>query len=177
MKSDWTDPTDLTPSAARTARTIAGYRGFDPLRWCLRRHGDRSSITVEHIYAADMLRRYADAIAIGVSGRKNRLNLQYLDLMLTPKLGPTHAEVTQARAWRPFIRAMAMYTTDERSMITAVVLLNHSVIRWCEAIYQETGIQPSQHREMGRLVSCLDRLVEHFRSEIDQDIQLGRVAA
>jgi hypothetical protein len=38
MRSEWRDPSDVTPGATRTARTIKGWRS--PLRACRRRHGD-----------------------------------------------------------------------------------------------------------------------------------------
>jgi hypothetical protein len=60
MQAEWRDPADLSPSAAKTARTITGYRGYDPLRKCLKRHGAASSITERHVMAADILRGLAD---------------------------------------------------------------------------------------------------------------------
>jgi hypothetical protein len=177
MRHDYPDPEDVMPNASRTARTINGWRHFDPLRWCRSRHGDRSSITEDHIVAADILRRHADAIAIGLSGGMNRFNLEFYDRYFRPKLGPTQAEVRQARSWRPFQRAMALYDADERKLVTAVVLLNMPVMRWCDAVFRETSERLNPHRQQQRLVACLDRLVEHFRGEIDDDLNRGRVAA
>jgi hypothetical protein len=59
MSATWRDPED-TNTAARTAREIRGHRAFDPLRRCLQRHGPSSSITADHITAADILRALAD---------------------------------------------------------------------------------------------------------------------
>jgi hypothetical protein len=67
MNSEWRDPEDTLPSAARTARTVTGYRGYDPLRRCLARHGDRCGISERHVLAADRLRTFADGAAIGFS--------------------------------------------------------------------------------------------------------------
>ena len=55
---------DIRPTAARTAKSVTGYRQYCPLRKC-RNHGDRSNYTVEHVLAADRLRQLADAVAIG----------------------------------------------------------------------------------------------------------------
>src|SRR5215470_5633428 len=42
MKSEWRELSDVMPSAARVAGTIYGFMAFDPLRWCLARHQERS---------------------------------------------------------------------------------------------------------------------------------------
>src|SRR5215471_16768824 len=71
MRDEWRDPSDVTPSATRTGRTIKGWRSGDLLRACRRRHGDACGITERHILAADRLRSYADGAAIGFSGERN----------------------------------------------------------------------------------------------------------
>jgi hypothetical protein len=60
MKGEWADPSDDKPTATRSARTITGWRRFDPLRKCLKRHGSASSISVEP--AARHGRRRGDRI-------------------------------------------------------------------------------------------------------------------
>ena len=52
MRGEWIDPTDIKPTAARTAKRINGWRSFDPLRKAL--NVANSGITVEHVMAADM---------------------------------------------------------------------------------------------------------------------------
>jgi hypothetical protein len=177
MRGEWTDPTDTMPNAARTARTVTGFRSFGPLRQCLKRHGDKSTIKVEHIFAADMLRRLADAVCIGLSGSKNRFNTDFIEFAIQPRQGPQRHELQQARAWKPFQRAMKLFDEGKRKLVTAIVLLNTSTLKWCEQVYQETGKRPLPQTEQQRLVVCLDRLVEHFRGEIDKDIKRGQLAA
>jgi hypothetical protein len=173
MRAEWADPEDLQPTR-RAGRVIVGHRGFCPLRWCLRRHKDRSSITVEHILAADQLRLLADTISIGLSGHKDRFNLQLIQYATLPRTGPSPHEIRQARAWRPFKRAVGLFNEDERDLIAHVLLLNLAISRY--VVVRRTRGQPTGEPAIrAMLLSCLDRLVEHFKSEIDRTIQHGTV--
>src|SRR5215469_1775371 len=67
MAGEWIDPVASTPAAARTAPRVKGHRAFCPLRYCILRHGAASSITEEHVIAADLLRALADGAMIGFS--------------------------------------------------------------------------------------------------------------
>ena len=67
MRTEWRDPSDFAPSAARVAKSVTGYRQYCPLQKCRANHGERSNYTVEHVLAADRLRQLADAVAIGFS--------------------------------------------------------------------------------------------------------------
>src|SRR5271165_4429934 len=71
MRSEWVDPDAFRPTAARTAKTIAGWRTYCPLRRMLGVKG--TSVTVEHVMAADKLRQAADGIVFGFSGRREIL--------------------------------------------------------------------------------------------------------
>jgi hypothetical protein len=170
MKGEWTDPDDLEPNRRR-GRVIVGHRGFCPLRWCLRRHKERSTITVEHILAADQLRLLADAIAIGLSGN-DRFNLNFIQRAILPRSGPSNAELRQARAWRPFQRAMALFNGDERDLIAHVVLLNLATSRYI-VVRRMSGKPTAETTIKPMLISCLDRLVEQFKSEVDRELQRG----
>jgi len=101
----WRDPSDVTPSATRTARTIKGWRSGDPLRACRQRHGDACGITERHILAADRLRRYADGARIGFSIERD-LSLPVTHIIYRPSTGPGRAALEQAECWRNFVRAM-----------------------------------------------------------------------
>jgi hypothetical protein len=174
MPSVWSDPADLTPGTARVARVISGHRHFDPLRWCQARHGDRSAITTKHILAADHLRKLADAVRYGFSGGRNPY--LYVDTLHLPQLGPNLAAQRQARCWKPFVRAMRLFSSWQRRLLTAVVLLNQSVAAFCEQCAAE-GKRPLARTAMGQLVQCLDLLAEHFDREISEDLNRGRIAA
>jgi hypothetical protein len=173
MRSEWLDPMDLDPHR-RTGRTVVGHRGFCPLRWSLRRHGVRSCFSVEHILAADRLRVLADAIAIGLSGSKDRFNLTFVQFATEPRSGPTRTEVKQARAWQPFRRAMALFNDDERDLLSHIVLLNLATSRYI-VVRRSRGVAVREPAIKATLLNCLDRLVEHFRSEIAREIQRGAV--
>jgi len=172
MPSAWRDPDDTKPTAARDAREIAGHRAYCPLRWMRRRHGRASRITVEHVVAADYLRRAADEALYGCGGTNMLAVLG--GGAFGPLSGPGSAALRQARAWREYTRAMALMDAHGRAVITSIVLLNHSLASWC----RERGIPAgSQQPEMDHLVGMLDRLVEHYAGEIAHDLAQDRVLA
>jgi hypothetical protein len=169
MQGEWADPDDNRPTAARTARTVVGYRGFDPLRKCRRRHGNGSSITERHVVAADLLRGLADGAAIGFSAPRD-LSMPIQAIVYRPSTGPGRLAERQARCWRRFVRCMAMFTRAQRELLTLVVLLNNSVHRVAAA----RDINPP--RLMGELVACLDQLEQHFAPEVDAALARGLAA-
>lgn len=63
VRSEWTDPDDMTPNASRTARTITGHR---------------AGYTAEMVEAADLLRVAFDCARIGYSGLKDWRPVQAL---------------------------------------------------------------------------------------------------
>jgi hypothetical protein len=170
MRYEHRDNDDLSPNR-RTVRMVAGHRAYCPLRWCLRRHKERSTITVEHILAADELRRLADATAIGLSNG-SRFKLEFFQHLASPSSGPSCAERKSVRAWRPFQRAMAIFTDGERDLVTHIVLLNTALHAFAK-ILRERGTPVAEGALTQPLVACLDKLVEHFRSEVDRAIQRG----
>jgi hypothetical protein len=174
MRADWNDPSDSTPNASRTARQVSGHRAFCPLRWCVRRHGERSQITAKHVLAADHLRRLADGILFGFNGNRNPF--LYSDMHPGPLLGPPQPALRRARCWKPFVRAMALFTQPQRRLVTAIVLLNRSVSSWVEELADE-GRRVVARVEMQKLVVCLDALAEHFDREIQSDLDRGAIAA
>src|SRR5215472_6091286 len=132
MRGEWRDPSDVTPSAARTARRINGWRNGDPLRACRQRHGDACGITERHILAADRLRSYADGASIGFSSERD-LSLPVTRIVYRPSTGPGPAALRQVRCWRNFVRAMAMFTAEQRQFLSFVLLLNRSPAQWVKA--------------------------------------------
>jgi hypothetical protein len=173
MPAEWVDPNqEGRSSAARTAKLVTGVRRFCPLRWSLRRHKDRSQITTEHVLAADRLRVLADTCAIGLTGGRSRFVMEAALLLKAPRTAPSRSEIKQARAWPAFRRAMAIYNAAERELMTAVVLLNRGVCRLCREA-RARGEAMHERDTMATLVGCLDRLVEHFRSEVDRDKAMG----
>jgi hypothetical protein len=126
MQHEWTDPDDTTPNAVRTPRTINAWRSYDPLRKCAGH--PHSKITLAHIVAADLLRRLADAVAIGFSGGRDMLSAR--SWTYGPITGFGVPAVRSAKAWPAFRRAMALFDAGERELLTYVVLLNQSVRAW-----------------------------------------------
>lgn len=165
LRARWTDPDDIRPNAARHAREITGFRVFDPLRRTNKRHGDASSITVEHIFAADRLRRAVDEAAYGCTGPRDDASV--LSVTYGPRSGPSAASHQQAAAWRDAHRALAMFAREERHLITFVVIFNRPVAQWCMA-RREGGFIADPDAEMQKLVGCLDRLVKHYESDVEE---------
>jgi hypothetical protein len=165
MRSSWRDPDDTTPGARRTPKEITGFRAACALRRMLHRHAASSSITEEHVIAADLLRLQVDAVLIGFSGRRELMPVQ--SLMYGPLTGPSMAAIRSAKAWKPLRRALALFTEAERRLLTWVVLENRSVTSWCAALL-ERGLPALLNREMQMLVTMLDRLVEHYDVECDR---------
>jgi hypothetical protein len=120
MRSEWNDPDDSMPSSRRTARTISGHMAFDPLRWCLHRHGARSSYTVEHVQAADRLRLAFDGSRLGFSALKDWRPIQATQFR--PSQGPGATALKQTKAARDFAAAWNVLDVDERAMMVLVVL-------------------------------------------------------
>jgi len=171
MRSCWRDPLDDNPRA-RSAREITGWRGYCTLRAAVKRNN--SAITERHIYAADRLRQACDLAAIGASGPREILPV--VAIVYGPRGGPSYAALAQTRGWRDFQRAMAQFDASQRLLLTMVILLNYSVSAWC-AMQSKPGRVVYPTPEMQRLVLCLERLAEHYASEIDEDLAKGRLLA
>ena len=146
--------------------TIAGWRTYDPLRKCLA--SSALPITVEHVVAADRLRQLADGCAIGFSCGRELMTVQGIPAYL-PRTGFGDAAVRTAQAWPAYRRAMQPFCVAQRALIARVILANWSVRRWCTDC-QEREVAVTPAIEMGRLLSILDALVEHFKTEIERDI-------
>ena len=162
MAANWADPADDKPTAARTARQVHGWRTYDPLRKC---HGHPgTSVTREHISAADAFRLLADGACIGFSaGRDNFLPIS--SIRYRPMTGPGATALRQERCWRKFATVLRLFDADQTLLLVHVLLLNWTVRRWCQA-RREAGLTVSPDKEMCRLLECLDRLVEHFETDI-----------
>jgi hypothetical protein len=174
MRASWRDPDDLRPTAARSAREIAGFRSFCPLRWMLRRHGGATAITERHILAADRLRAAADITAYGFTGERELLPINAI--AYGPRTQPAADFMVRSRARAELLRAIALFRADDRLLLVAVVLLNRSITAWVTEMRAAGGIGEPEV-EMRRLIAVLDRLVEHYAAEIDDDLARGRVTA
>jgi hypothetical protein len=172
MRTEWRDPTDNAPSAARVAKAVTGYRQYCPLRKCRANRGERSNYTVEHVLAADRLRQLADGVAIGFSPGREFIPVQVI--RYGPLSGFGQAAVRSAHAWPAYRRAMALFDQGQRELLAHCLLLNWSLRRWVEELRtREQSTNPIRERQ--RLVACLDLLVEHFKSEIEHDLGQGAV--
>jgi hypothetical protein len=154
MKSAWVDPDDTTPGAAKTARQIHGHRRFDPLRWCLHRHRERSSFSEEHIMAADLLRAAWDGSRLGFVGLKTWMPVQ--SAVYRPSTGPAGPALRQLRARQTFDGAWRLCCGHDRALLLAVVLGNMSLGKAADRL------RVSKPWATQALVLVLDRLCEHF---------------
>jgi hypothetical protein len=163
VRAEWTDPEDDKPTAAKTARQVSGYRQFCPLRWCIRRHKERSSFTAEHVVAADRLRLSFDGSRLGFSALRDWRPIQAM--FYRPQTGPTATAVRQYRCRRSFDAAWSLFNDTERALLLAVVLRNIAINRVCEM----TGW--SKHKTTEKVVASLDKLADHY------DIKQAKAAA
>ena len=175
MRSEWVDPDDVRPTAARTAKTITGYRGFCPLRRMRDRFGAVSGITAEHIAAADHLRQLMDAAVIGFQAPRD-LDLPVTALFYRPSTGPSRTALKQAAAWAPLLRALRLFTPAQRELLEFVVLRNRSLQRWIDSLAKR-GLSADQRVEKGRLLAILDILTVHFQADIAADAPRGPTTA
>jgi hypothetical protein len=153
MRSDWTDPDDLRTNV-RTGRTVTGHRAFCPLRWCMKRHGARSSFTDQHVIAADKLRAAFDGARIGYQGLRDWRPVN--DVYYRPPLGPSTTALRQWKAGRAFTRAWSCLDDQGRAVVAEVVLANKAVGPAAEMLAL------TQPQATQRLVEALDRLAQHF---------------
>lgn len=168
VKTTWRDPDDTKPDASRRPREITGWRTYCPLRRMMTIAG--TSITTEHILAADRLRQAADAVCFGYSGPRELVTIQALTY--GPKSGPGQAALRSVQAWPVYRRAMKLFCPLQRQMIASILLANQTVNKWTTT-RRELGLPVSAAVEMGKLIAILDVLTEHFATEVEQDLQHG----
>ena len=163
MLSTWRDPDDITPGARRTPREITGFRSYDPLRKLMMH--PNSNVSVAHVMAADKLREAVDIAALGYSGERP---LIYVAHQPQPRWGMSKPDIARTAADRIVRRVLRIFPATQIHMIEVVILRNVTVAVWARAH------KTNQQIEMGRLLSILDRLVQYFESEIDDDLATGR---
>jgi hypothetical protein len=154
MRADWSDPDDTTPNATKTARQVSAHRAFCPLRWCIRRHGERSHYTSDHIEAADRLRLAWDGSRLGFSSLRDWRPVNSLNYR--PSTGPTRTAQRQLKCRIAFDAMWAMFNTQERALIVAVLLKNIAIGNAAE-LFEWTKPNTTE-----MLVSILDKLCERL---------------
>jgi len=165
MRARWTDPDQSgLSSARRTPRTVTGFRRFDPIRKLYARK--TSGVTLEHIAAADKLRELVDISALGFTALRSLiLTLQFRQ----PSAGLNRAALARNRAHRSLLRVLRRFRMNQLEMIDRIILSGMTLKQWVEASFDRDG--PTEH---AKLLAILDRLAEHFKSEIAQEIASGR---
>jgi hypothetical protein len=93
--------------------------------------GSASRVMESHVLAADLLRAQTDAVAIGLTGRRELLPVQAIVYGLYGPKNGADRRVRQARAWPAFRRVVRLFDTERRQLLTTVVLLNRSIAAWC----------------------------------------------
>jgi hypothetical protein len=165
MRATWRDPDDLTPGARRAPREINAWRSYCPLRK-MSGHPN-AGITAAHIMAADKLREAVDVASMGYSADRP---LIYVQQMAGHRYGLGRAEQARMSACRVVLRAVRLFHPPQLVMIDAVLLRNMTLRQWCESRvprgYPKT--------EKLKLLVILDRLVQHFDSDVADDLARGR---
>jgi hypothetical protein len=121
---------------------------------CRQRHGDACGITERHILAADRLRAYADGARIGFSSERD-LSLPATRIIHRPSTGPGRAALRQAGCWRNFVRAMAIFTAEQRQFVTFVLLLNRPPAQRVKE-RRACGVSCNPGWAVGQLIALLD---------------------
>lgn len=168
MRDAWRDPTDTTPNASRRPREINGYRTYCPLRRMMARNG--SQVTRAHILAADFFRLQVDLAVIGCGGM---LDGSAVGQAYGPRAGPSAAQIQQAMAAAAVKRAFARFAPSHHTMLIEVVLRNRSLHAWCALAAQGKPLDPDI--EMGRLLTILDILADHYDTDIKADLAVGAI--
>ena len=132
-----------------------------------------TSITRNHIHAADLLREQADLAMLGYA--PTRFDLPINSVVHGPRLGPTIAAVRQAEASTNFRRAINRLTIGLQRMVRSIILANCTVSAWCREEGERLGRQLNPQIEMGKLICALDLLVDHYRSDIERGLASGRI--
>jgi hypothetical protein len=157
LKTSWRDPTDTTPTAAKVAREVSGWRQYCPLRKCLARHRERSSFTARHIEGADRLRAAFDGARLGFSGLKSWEPVHRI--AYRPSSGPGTTALKQLKARQVFDAAWGLFDDPARALLGAVVLANVPLGISADRL----GLR--KPRATTLLVDVLDRLADHFQIE------------
>jgi hypothetical protein len=172
MRTEWVDPDDIKPTAAKTARKITGYRAYCPLRRMMALPG--SDITAAHIMAADKLREAWDIGRLGMTPGREPAAL-FVALVPQPRTGPGAGDLKQAKAAREVHRAMLLFGLPAQALIVCVILQNQSLRAWCQGFEGVSGgLTLNPKTEKQKLMVILDRLAEHFDAEIDNEVARGR---
>lgn len=170
MKDHWRDPNDTTPNASHRPREITGYRGYCPLRRMMASKG--SQITTAHVMAADRFRTQVDLAMIGCGGeRDGEPNHQGFG----PHAGPSNGAILQATSSGAIKVALARFAASHLPMLIAIVLNNHSLHWWCAQSQARTGKTTPPDIEMGRLLTILDILADHYDTAIKADLAVGAI--
>jgi hypothetical protein len=166
MRATWRDPDDLTPGARRAPREITAWRSYCPLRK-MSGHPN-SGITAAHIMAADKFREVCDVAVMGYTAARP---LIFVGLNAAPRFGMGADAVAQMRAVREMRRAVRLFHPPQLLMIEAVILRNMTLRQWCESRVPRIA---TPRLEKVKLLVILERLVQHFDSDVADDLARGR---
>jgi hypothetical protein len=154
MRDSWSDPTDTTPTEAKAAREISAHRAFCPLRWCRRRHGERSRYTTDHIESADRLRAAWDGSRLGFRALKDWRPVG--TTQFRPSMGPGMSAMKQLKCRVASDRMGAPFDTPSRALVVACLLRNMAIGNAAE-LFGWTKAKTTD-----RMVEILDRLCGHL---------------
>jgi hypothetical protein len=96
--------------------------------------------------------------------------------MHRPRQGPSVRQVAQVKALAIFQRAMRLFPAPcQQRMIQTVLLSNVTIGQWCIREGERQGCSLNPKHEMGRLLGILDNLSAHFRTDVEQAVDSGRM--
>jgi hypothetical protein len=125
------------------------------LRWCLKKHQERSSFTHEHVAAADKLRGLYDGGTTGFSPRRD-YSQPVQSIMYRPSQGPTVTAKQQFKCGREFDAVWGTFDEPEKVLVRMVLLENLSLGKAAKVLNWSPPMTTVA------LVAVLDRLCERW---------------
>ena len=155
----WLDPDD-TGTGTRTPKTIKGRRRTVGVVARLYGRGS-AEISRSHVEAAAMLGAAWDGSRIGYSARSMTGESTGRG-SIGPMMGPPAAATRQAADAATVQRAFRAVGVTAIPLVRFVLLDNGDLSAWCALQAGLTGRKPCPKCSLGRLLSCLDRLIDVF---------------
>ncbi len=168
MQAEWSDPDDVKPDAKKTARQVKGWMTYCPLRRMAEHRS--SSITPQHIAAADLIRFSWELGKYGYSGEQS---MMFIDSEFGSRI-PNNGAAARIAAIRDYKRAVATWPDDDIRMLHYVVIGNHSVFAWVPYESERIGKRLNPDGETKRLVTLLGFLVKYYDTDIEHGMRSGR---
>lgn len=159
VNGQWRDP-EQAPNT-RSPKMTSGFKPYDPLAALAKKN---SSITLEHVTAADFYRMACERGPGGaISGGRE---LTFSDRQFAPSMGPAEFKLEAMAAWNWVQNQLA---PPAKACLEATVLQRQSVAEWAE---KRGG---DRRYAVGYLTSVLDQLLVIYSDDVHAHLRQERV--